>query len=116
MKKRILVLGAGFGGLELTTLLSDALGDAVATTLRDQNDAFVFGYSKLDIMFGRATPDAVRMPYRSVVKPGVQFVRDTVTSIDPAARRVTTEGGVFDADVLVIALGADYDIGATPGL
>ena len=116
MKKRILVLGAGFGGLELTTLLSESLGDSVETTLIERNDAFVFGYSKLDVMFGHATPDAVRMPYETVVKPGVRFVRDTVTTIDPEARRVTTEGGVFEADVIVIALGADYDVGATPGL
>jgi len=116
MKKRILVLGAGFGGLELTTLLSESLGDSIETILIDRNDAFVFGYSKLDVMFGHATPDAVRIPYETVVKPGVRFVRDTVTAIDPEARRVTTDGDVFDADVIVIALGADYDLGATPGL
>lgn len=116
MTKRILVLGAGFGGLELTTLLSESLGASIETILIDKSDAFVFGYSKLDIMFGHATPAAVRMPYETVMKPGVRFVRDTVIAIDPAARRVTTEGGVFEADVIVIALGADYDIGATPGL
>jgi sulfide:quinone oxidoreductase len=116
MKKRILVLGAGFGGLELTALLSESLGDTVELTLIDRNDAFVFGYSKLDVMFGHATPDAVRIPYEGVVKPGVRFVRDTITAIDPEARRVTTDGGVFEADVIAVALGADYDFGATPGL
>ena len=48
---RILVLGAGFGGLELATELSEALGDAAEVTLIDKGDAFVFGYSKLDVMF-----------------------------------------------------------------
>jgi NADH dehydrogenase FAD-containing subunit len=33
MKKRILVLGAGFGGLELCTMLSEAFGDAIEVTL-----------------------------------------------------------------------------------
>ena len=28
MRTRVVVLGAGFGGLELTTILSDAFGDA----------------------------------------------------------------------------------------
>ena len=32
------------------------------------------------------------------------------------ARRVTTDGGTYEADVLVVALGADYDLDATPGL
>ncbi len=116
MKTRVVVLGAGFGGLELTTTLSEALGDEVDVTLIDKNDTFVFGYSKLDVMFGRTTLDAVSLPYREIVKPGVRFLRETVTAIDPDARRVTTEAGVHEADVLVVALGADYDFDATPGL
>jgi sulfide:quinone oxidoreductase len=44
---RVLVLGAGFGGLELSTCLSDAFGDDVDVTLIDRNDAFVFGFSNL---------------------------------------------------------------------
>jgi sulfide:quinone oxidoreductase len=116
MSKRVVILGAGFGGLELSTTLSEALGDDVAVTLIDKNDSFVFGFSKLDVMFGRTTPDAVRMNYRDIAKPGVNFVQETVTAIDPEARRVTTDAGVHEADALVVALGADYDVGATPGL
>jgi sulfide:quinone oxidoreductase len=116
MKTRVVVLGAGFGGLELTTILSDALGDAVDILLLDKDDAFVFGFSKLDVLFGRKAPGDVRHPYRSIVKPGVRFVQTTVRSIDPAARRVVTDAGAFDADVLVVALGADIDPTATPGL
>jgi sulfide:quinone oxidoreductase len=116
MKTRVAVLGAGFGGLELATVVSEALGDEVDVTLIDKNDSFVFGYSKLDVMFGRTTLDAVRLPYRDVAKAGVRFVRQTITAIDPQARRVTTEDGVYEADFLVVALGADYDMDATPGL
>ncbi len=113
---RVLVLGAGFGGLELTTRLSDEFGDDLDLTLIDQSDQFVFGFSKLDVMFGRALPEAVQHPYRDLVKPGVRFVQSTVRSIDPVARRVDTDAGSFDADVLVIALGADLHPEATPGL
>jgi sulfide:quinone oxidoreductase len=116
MKTRVVVLGAGFGGLELTTVLSEALGDEVEVTLIDKNDSFVFGYSKLDVMFGRTTLDAVSLPYSEIVKPGVHFLQETVTAIDPDAHRVTTDAGVYEADVLVVALGADYDFDATPGL
>ena len=116
MNLRVLVLGAGFGGLELSTLLSEALGDRLDLTLIDKNDSFVFGYSKLDVMFGRKTPDAVRLAYRNIVKPGVRFRQETITAIDPERRRVTTQSGTYDADVLVVALGADYDPDATPGL
>jgi sulfide:quinone oxidoreductase len=116
VETRIVVLGAGFAGLELATVLSLAMGDGAGVTLVDESDAFVFGYSKLDVMFGRAAPEEVRLRYAHFVKPGVRFLRETVTAIDPEARRVTTNGGVHEADVLVVALGADYDFDATPGL
>jgi sulfide:quinone oxidoreductase len=85
-------------------------------TVIDQSDSFVFGYAKLDVMFGRATPEAVRLPYSAIAKPGVRVLRETITSIDPESRRVVTDAGSHDADILVIALGADYDMDATPGL
>jgi sulfide:quinone oxidoreductase len=116
MQTRVVVLGAGFGGLELTTILSDAFGDAIDIVLVDKGDTFVFGFSKLDVMFGRQTAAAVRHPYKDIVKPGVRFLQSTVRSIDPAAKRVVTDHGAFDADILVVALGADLDPGATPGL
>ena len=49
----VLVLGAGFGGLELSTRLSEELGELVEVTLIDRSDAFVFGFAKLEI--GRAS-------------------------------------------------------------
>lgn len=116
MKLRVVVLGAGFGGLELSTILSEELGDSLDLTLIDRNDSFFFGFSKLDIMFGRKAPESVRIPYRNIVKTGVDFRQETITSIDPQTRRVTTDRGSYDADMLVIALGADYDIDHTPGL
>jgi sulfide:quinone oxidoreductase len=116
MKTRIVVLGAGFGGLELVTTLSEALGEEVEVTLIDKSDTFVFGYSKLDVMFGRSTLEAVRLLYAEIAAPGVRFLRQRITAIDPETRTVTTEEGVHEADVLVVALGADYDFDVTPGL
>jgi sulfide:quinone oxidoreductase len=116
VRTRVVVLGAGFGGLELATVLSDAFGDALDVTLIDKNESFVFGYSKLDVMFGRTTLDAVRLPYRDIAKPGVRFLQETITAIDPKTRRATTDVSVHEADFLVVALGADYDFDATPGL
>lgn len=116
MKKRILVLGAGFGGLELGTLLSEAFGDGIEVTLIDKADSFVFGFSKLDVMFGHAQLDTVLLPYQKFVKPGVRLLQETIQAVDPVAKRVTTDRGTHEADFIVVALGADYDFDATPGL
>jgi sulfide:quinone oxidoreductase len=116
MKLRVVVLGAGFGGLELTSILSEEMGDHLDLTLIDKSDAFVFGFSKFEVMFGRKPAEAVRIPYRSIVKPGVDFRQETITAIHPETRRVITDAGTYDADILVVALGADYDLNATPGM
>jgi sulfide:quinone oxidoreductase len=111
----VVILGAGFGGLELATRLSESLGDEVHVTLIDQNDAFIFGFSKLEVLFGRQTRDEVSCSYQTISRPGVEFRQERVTSIDPATRHVVTDGGTYEPDILVVALGADYDPAATPG-
>jgi sulfide:quinone oxidoreductase len=114
--KTVLILGAGFAGLELATRLSEEVPHEVDVTIVDSSDAFVFGYSKLDLMFGRAELDDVRVPYGLLDKPGVRFSRETVVSIDPERPRVATDAAVYEPDILVVALGADLDPAATPGL
>ena len=83
---RVVILGAGFGGLELSARLAEDLGDEV------------------------------RLPYASIAIPGVDFRQERIVSIDPHAKHVVTDSGAYDADVLVVALGADLDPSATPGL
>jgi sulfide:quinone oxidoreductase len=116
MPTHVVILGAGFGGLELSTRLSEELADEVRVTLIDKSDSFVFGFSKLDVMFGRQSLDEARLFYRDIAKSGVEFRQQTVMSIDPQTRRVVTDQDVYDADILVVALGADLDPEATPGL
>jgi sulfide:quinone oxidoreductase len=113
---RVLVLGAGFGGLELATVVSERCGTDVELTLIDRAEGFVFGFSKLDVMFGRLPAERALHRYADIANPGVRFVRATVTAIDPTKRRVETDAGSFEADILVVALGADLHPEATPGL
>jgi sulfide:quinone oxidoreductase len=114
--KSVLILGAGFAGLELATSLSEEIPHDVEVTLIDQNDSFVFGFSKLDLIFGKEEPPNVRLAYSRVDKPAVRFRQERVLSIDAAQRKVTTDAGSYEPDILVVALGADLDPAATPGL
>jgi sulfide:quinone oxidoreductase len=113
--KHVVILGAGFAGLELAARLSDSVADEVRVTLIDQNVSFTFGFSKLDILFGKAEKSALQLNYRDLAKPGVEFRQERITAIDPASRKVMTDGGSYDADILVVALGAEYDMDAVPG-
>jgi sulfide:quinone oxidoreductase len=113
--KHVVILGAGFAGLELATRLSESLADEVRVTLIDQNDSFSFGFSKLDVLLGRKATADVRLHYDQISLQGVEFRRERVTAIEPETRHVTTDADSYDADILVVALGADYDFAATPG-
>ncbi len=116
MKRQVVILGAGFGGLELVSRLSESVPDEVEITLIDKSDSFMFGFSKLDVMFGRRPVSELWHPYRNMDKSSATFRQETVLSIDAGARQVVTDGGTYEPDILVVALGADYDTSATPGL
>jgi sulfide:quinone oxidoreductase len=115
-KLKVVVLGAGFAGLELTSILSEKIGENLDLTLIDKNETFFLGYSKLDVMFGFKSVKSVRFSYNYLKKTGVKFRKERIKSIDPRNKQVKTDKNKYDADVLVIALGADYDIDLTPGL
>lgn len=115
MKKQILILGAGFGGLELASRLSGAVPEHVEVTLIDKNEGFIFGFSKFDLMIGKADRSDVTYYYRDIDKPSVAFKQETILSIDPVNKRVVTDAGEYEPDVLVVALGTGYDVSSTPG-
>ena len=68
MQTDTLILGAGFGGLELASRLSEAFGPDAGVTLIDQNEGFVFGFSKFELMLGRATLEEVTHRYAELVE------------------------------------------------
>lgn len=113
--KKILILGAGFGGLEAATGLAEGLPEGYEITLVDRNDAFFVGFSKIDVLFGRATPAEVSYRYEDLRADRVRFLQDTVTAIEPAGRTVRTIHHTLPFDYLVVALGADLDPDAVPG-
>ena len=114
--KRVLRTGAGFAGLELATVLSGEVPDEVEVTIVDSSDAFVFGFSKLDLMFGRTDLTGVRIPYRNSTSPRSGSCTRPFVPIDPERRRVVTNDATYDPDILVVGAGADLDPAATPGM
>jgi sulfide:quinone oxidoreductase len=113
--KKVLILGAGFGGLETATGLAAVLKAGYEITLIDKSDGFFVGFSKIDVLFGRRTPREVTALYERLRIHGARFLRAEVTSIDTDRRSVATTAGTFAYDYLVVALGASLDHRAVPG-
>ncbi len=115
MGKEILILGAGFGGLEASVSLSEQLDETCQITLIDKNDHFIIGFKKFEVMFGKSTADQVKSYYTDLAHGRINFVQDVIEQIDPVSRKVKTRGTTFTYDYLIVALGADLAPEATPG-
>lgn len=112
---KILILGAGFGGLHSSSRLAEELGPEHEITLIDKIDHFVIGFTKFDVMFGRRKPDQIKSYYKDLAAERVNFVQDTIELVDTENKSVKTSGGEYSYDYLIIGLGADLAPAATPG-
>jgi len=114
--KRTLVLGAGFGGLTVAHDLRKTLGDAHEIVVIDRRPQFLMGLRKPWAVVGLDRLDPGRRDRALLNDAGIRFVQESIAKIDPRARRVETESGAFDADYLVVALGAEPRPDLVPGL
>ena len=115
MSKKILILGGGFGGLEVASRLRAALDEGFEITLVDQKDFFSMGFTKFDLMFGRRQPEECKSYYSKLQERGIRFLQAEIHSIDPENRQIETSTGSLSADLLVVGLGVELAPAATPG-
>ncbi|MGH2403921.1 MAG: ribose 5-phosphate isomerase B [bacterium] len=102
---KILILGAGFGGLFAALGAHRALRDSAEITLIDRNDYFLFTPLLHEVVSGTLRPHHVARPLARLLPRGLRFVRATVEGVDLADRRVETDAGALPYDFLVLALG-----------
>ena len=112
----IVVLGGGVGGVAAANRLRRRLDRRHRVILINREPDFAFAASFLWVMSGTRTPAQVTRPLRSLERRGIEVVIAEVASIDPSTRTVVAGGRTYDADHLVIALGADYATGTVAGL
>lgn len=115
MNKHILILGAGFGGLEAATSLREQLPASYSITLVDRSDHFIIGFSKFDVLLGRHSAEQVKAFYTDLAADGVRFVRGEISRIDPVGRRVRVSEQELSYDYLIVCLGAEVAPELTPG-
>jgi len=106
-RPRVVILGAGFGGLEAAKTLSRV---PVDITLIDRQNYHCFQPLLYQVATAALSPADVAWPIRHILRRQqnvVVFMAD-VTGIDAVNRRVETAAGSFDFDYLVIATGATH--------
>ncbi len=114
--KSVLVLGGGIGGVTAATHLAERTGAEAEVTLVDRHPTFYQCAHNLEFLT-RGETDARGPAGRlaALAERGIRFVEADVRRIDPERRRVETSHGSFDADYLVLALGAELAPEQVPG-
>lgn len=106
--KRILILGAGFGGLTAATLLRKSLPSEHQITVIDKKQFFMMGLVNLWILSGIRKLQDSQISLNNLSDKGIKFLNDDITKIDVSKNNVTTKlKGQIEYDYLIIALGSE---------
>lgn len=111
-----LILGAGIGGIAAARALRRRLAASDRIVLVDREADHRFSPSLLWLMTGARRPEQFTRPLAALREHGIEFVRGTVTRINPAEKTALVDGASYAGDAMVIALGVDYAPETIPGL
>lgn len=105
-RPRVVVAGAGFGGLWAARALAGKDADVI---LVDRNNYHTFFPLLYQVAAAELVPTDIAYPVRSIFRSAgnVQVRMAAVTGLDPAARRLETSSGPLEFDALVLALGSE---------
>jgi NADH dehydrogenase len=102
--KRVVVVGAGFGGLSAVNGLA---GKGLDVLLVDRQNFHLFQPLLYQVATAALDQGAIAYPVRGLLKrnPGLRFRMTEVTGVDLDHRQLLTAGGPIDYDYLVLAAG-----------
>ena len=116
-RKKVLVLGAGYAGLQTVAKLQKQLSEQDAQiTLINKNDYHYESTWLHEASAGTISYEDLLYPIQSVLKKHVDFVCAEVTKIDRNAKKVETTHGIFEYDILVVALGFESETFGISGM
>jgi len=103
--KRVVVVGAGFGGLNAAKRLS---GHGLNILLVDRNNYHLFVPLLYQVATGNLGEEEIAGPLRQIFRTrrDVRFLRANVQQVDLKQRQIVTDAGPIDYDYLVLAPGS----------
>jgi len=113
----VIVMGAGVGGMPAAYELRSLLPKEHQVTVVNATDYFQFTPSNPWVAVGWRDRASITLPIAPLLeRKGIAFVGKPVAAIDPAANRLTMEGGqTLDYDYLVITTGPKLSFDEVPG-
>ncbi len=112
---RVLILGGGFGGIATAVALREQLDPADEIVLVERRTTFVMGLRKSWAALDADALGEGERPLARLAHRGIRVVSGSIEAIHPAERAVEVGGTRWDADALVVALGAERDPDRVPG-
>jgi NADH dehydrogenase len=107
MRKRVVIVGAGFGGLSAAKALA---GSAFDVTIIDQHNYHLFQPLLYQVATAGLSPADIASPIRSILagSQNVSVILSKVSGIDTEHREVVAEGRRIPFDYLILATGAQH--------
>lgn len=117
MRKKVLVLGANFGGLTAALAVKHELHGDVDVTVVSPNDHFLFTPSLIWLPFGKRDREDITFPVApTLTEHDIDFVKAAATHVDPVAQSVSLDDGTdLRYDYLVVATGYRNKDDVVPG-
>src|SRR5437899_2305640 len=106
-KPRVVIIGAGFGGLEAAKKLA---GKGVRVTVVDRTNYHLFQPLLYQVATAALSPADIAAPVRAILSKceNMEVILAEVQSIDMNARKVKMVDGELDYDYLIVATGAGH--------